>query len=337
MTAAETPEQTRAGVQVMTMIEAINDALHTEMKNDDRVLVFGEDVGPKGGVFGATAGLFDTFGEQRCFDTPLSECGIVGTGIGMALYGMRPVAEIQFLDFIYPAFDQIVSEAAKMRYRSGGEYTCPMVIRSPYGGGIRGGHYHSQSSEAYFCHTPGLKVVIPSTPADAKGLLISSIRDEDPVMFLEPKKIYRHGKGEVPLGEHTVPLGKARIAREGTDVTLLAYGAMVPVCEQAAATAAENGRSVEVVDLRTLVPLDEATILESVKKTGRCVVVYEAPKTCGFGAELAALLAEKCIEYLEGPVVRVAGFDTPFPYTLEHLYMPDEKRVLAGIDKTFAW
>ncbi len=337
MTAAETPEQTRAGVQVMTMIEAINDALHTEMKNDDRVLVFGEDVGPKGGVFGATAGLFDTFGEQRCFDTPLSECGIVGTGIGMALYGMRPVAEIQFLDFIYPAFDQIVSEAAKMRYRSGGEYTCPMVIRSPYGGGIRGGHYHSQSSEAYFCHTPGLKVVIPSTPADAKGLLISSIRDEDPVMFLEPKKIYRHGKGEVPLGEHTVPLGKARIAREGTDVTLLAYGAMVPVCEQAAATAAENGRSIEVVDLRTLVPLDEATILESVKKTGRCVVVYEAPKTCGFGAELAALLAEKCIEYLEGPVVRVAGFDTPFPYTLEHLYMPDEKRVLAGIDKTFAW
>lgn len=337
MTAAETPEQTRAGVQVMTMIEAINDALHTEMKNDDRVLVFGEDVGPKGGVFGATAGLFDTFGEQRCFDTPLSECGIVGTGIGMALYGMRPVAEIQFLDFIYPAFDQIVSEAAKMRYRSGGEYTCPMVIRSPYGGGIRGGHYHSQSSEAYFCHTPGLKVVIPSTPADAKGLLISSIRDEDPVMFLEPKKIYRHGKGEVPLGEHTVPLGKARVAREGTDVTLLAYGAMVPVCEQAAAAAAENGRSVEVVDLRTLVPLDEATILESVKKTGRCVVVYEAPKTCGFGAELAALLAEKCIEYLEGPVVRVAGFDTPFPYTLEHLYMPDSKRVLAGIDKTFAW
>ncbi|MBL8731479.1 MAG: alpha-ketoacid dehydrogenase subunit beta, partial [Planctomycetes bacterium] len=226
---------------------------------------------------------------------------------------------------------------AKMRYRSGGEYTCPMVIRSPYGGGIRGGHYHSQSSEAYFCHTPGLKVVIPATPADAKGLLIASIRDEDPVMFLEPKRIYRHGKGEVPLGEHVVPLGKARVARQGTDVTLLCYGSMVSVCEQAAEEAATAGRSVEVIDLRTLVPLDELAVLESVKKTGRAVVVYEAPKTCGYGAELSALIAEKAIEYLEGPVVRVAGFDTPFPYTLEPLYMPDVKRVLAGIEKTFVW
>ena len=224
-----------------------------------------------------------------------------------------------------------------MRYRSGGEYTCPMVIRSPYGGGIRGGHYHSQSSEAYFCHTPGLKVVIPSTPADAKGLLIASIRDEDPVMFLEPKRIYRHGKGEVPLGEHVVELGKARVAREGKDVTVLSYGAMVPVCEQAAEQAEEQGHSVEIIDLRTLVPLDEDAVIESVKKTGRCVVVYEAPKTCGYGAELAALLAEKYIEYLEGPIVRVAGFDTPFPYALEHLYMPDAKRVLAGIEKTFTW
>jgi len=288
-------------------------------------------------VFRATDGLQAEFGEDRVKDTPLAESGIIGTAVGMALYGLRPVAEIQFLDFIYPAFDQIVSEAAKMRYRSGGEYTCPMVIRSPYGGGIRGGHYHSQSSEAYFCHTPGLKVVIPSTPADAKGLLIASIRDEDPVMFLEPKRIYRHGKGEVPLGEHVVPLGKAAIARAGTDCTVLCYGAMVPVCLDAATTAAQQGRSVEVVDLRTLVPLDEATVLESVKKTGRCVVVYEAPKTCGYGAELSAILAEKCIEWLEGPIVRVAGFDTPFPYTLEHLYMPDQKRVLAGIDKTFVW
>ena len=325
------------GTKVMTLIEAITDALRTEMRNDDRVVVFGEDVGKKGGVFGATMGLQEEFGEPRCFDTPLSECGIIGAGVGMAVYGMRPVAEIQFLDFIYPAFDQIVSEAAKMRYRSGGEYTCPMVIRSPYGGGIRGGHYHSQSSEAYFCHTPGLKVVIPSTPADAKGLLIASIRDEDPVMFLEPKRIYRHGKGDVPLGEHVVKLGTARIAREGTDVTVLCYGAMVPVCEAAAEEAAQHGRSIEVVDLRTLVPLDEATVLESVKKTGRCVVVYEAPKTCGYGAELSALIAEKAIEYLEGPIVRVAGFDTPFPYTLEHLYMPDQKRVLAGIEKTFVW
>ena len=338
MTATETNTGTaKAGTKVMTLLEAITDAMRHEMKNDDRVLVFGEDVGKKGGVFGATMGLQDQFGEKRCFDSPLSECGIIGTGIGMALYGMRPVAEIQFLDFIYPAFDQIVSEAAKMRYRSGGEYTCPMVIRSPYGGGIRGGHYHSQSSEAYFCHTPGLKVVIPSTPADAKGLLIASIRDEDPVMFLEPKALYRHAKGEVPLGEHVVPIGKARIAREGTDVTVLCYGAMVPVCLAAAEAAAQNGKSVEVVDLRTLVPLDEETVLESVKKTGRCVVVYEAPKTCGYGAELSAIIAEKAIEYLEGPVVRVAGFDTPFPYTLEPLYMPDQNRVLAGIEKTFVW
>jgi len=336
MTATETKAgDKRPGQKVMTMLEAITDALRTEMQNDDRVVVFGEDVGKKGGVFGATMGLHEQFGEQRCFDTPLSECGIVGTAVGMAVYGLRPVAEIQFLDFIYPAFDQIVSEAAKMRYRSGGEYTCPMVIRSPYGGGIRGGHYHSQSSEAYFCHTPGLKVVIPSTPADAKGLLISSIRDEDPVVFLEPKRIYRHGKGDVPLGEHVVALGKARIARAGNDVTILCYGAMVPVCEQAADAVA--GRSIEILDLRTLVPLDEQAVVDSVRKTGRCVIVQEAPKTCGYGAELAAIVAEKCIEYLEGPVVRVTGFDTPFPYALEHLYMPDSKRVLAGIDKTFHW
>ena len=322
---------------VMTMIQAINDALRTEMRRDDRVVVFGEDVGVNGGVFRATEGLQAEFGKERCFDTPLSECGIIGTAIGMAAYGLRPVPEIQFLDFIYPAFDQIVSEAAKLRYRSGGEYTCPMVIRSPYGGGIRGGHYHSQSSEAYFCHTPGLKVVIPSTPADAKGLLAASIRDEDPVMFLEPKRIYRTLKEEVPEGEHHVPLGKGRIVREGKDVTLIAYGSMVPLCEKAADAAQQQGRSVEIVDPRTLVPLDEPLLLESVKKTGRCVVVYEAPKTCGYGAEIAAIVAEKCLEYLEGPVVRVAGFDTPFPYTLEKLYMPDARRIQHGIEKTFVW
>jgi len=322
---------------IMTMLGAITDAMATEMRNDDRVVVFGEDVGKKGGVFGTTAGLQEEFGEARCFDTPLSECGIIGTGIGMAVYGMRPIAEIQFLDFIYPAFDQIVSEAAKMRYRSGGEYTCPMVIRSPYGGGIRGGHYHSQSSEAYFCHTPGLKVVIPSTPADAKGLLVSSIRDEDPVMFLEPKRIYRTSKDEVPEGEHVVPLSQGRVVREGTDCTVVAYGAMVGVCEAAADEAAKNGKSVEIIDPRTLVPLDEGIIIESVKKTGRCVVVYEAPKTCGYGAEIAALVAEQAIEYLEGPIVRVAGFDTPFPYTLENLYMPDVRRITKGIQKSFNW
>jgi 2-oxoisovalerate dehydrogenase E1 component beta subunit len=322
---------------VKTVLEAVTDALATEMRNDDRVVVFGEDVGVNGGVFRATAGLQDEFGKDRCFDTPLSECGIIGTAIGMAVYGMRPVPEIQFLDFIYPAFDQIVSEAAKMRYRSGGEYTCPMVIRSPYGGGIRGGHYHSQSSEAYFCHTPGLKVVIPSTPADTKGLLIASIRDEDPVMFLEPKRIYRTVKGEVPDGEHYVPLGKGRVVRAGTDCTVIAWGAMVQICEKAADEAAERGRSIEIIDPRTLVPLDEDLLLESVRKTGRCVVVYEAPKTGGFGSEIAAIVAERAIEHLEGPIARVAGFDTPFPYTLEHIYMPDVRRVLAGIEKTFTW
>ena len=321
----------------MTMVQAITDALRVSLREDPRVVVLGEDVGRNGGVFRVTEGLQAEFGPDRVADTPLAENGIVGGAIGMALYGMKPVAEIQFVDFIYPAFDQIVSEAAKLRYRSGGEYTCPMVIRSPYGGGIRGGHYHSQSSEAYFCHTPGLKVVIPSTPADAKGLLIASIRDEDPVMFLEPKRIYRTLKEEVPEGEHHVPIGKGRIVREGKDVTLIAYGSMVPLCEKAAEVAQQQGRSVEVLDLRTLVPLDEAAVVESVKKTGRCVVVYEAPKTCGYGAELSAIVAEKCIEYLEGPVVRVAGFDTPFPYTLEHLYMPDVKRVAAGIEKTFSW
>ncbi len=320
-----------------TLIEAVNDALHTEMENDDRVVVFGEDVGRKGGVFLATVGLQEKFGEERCFDTPLSECGIIGTAVGMSLYGVRPVAEIQFLDFIYPGFDQIVSEAAKMRYRTGGEYTCPMVIRSPYGGGIRGGHYHSQSSEAYFCHTPGLKVVIPSTPADTKGLLISAIRDEDPVLFLEPKRIYRSAKGEVPDGEHVVRIGTGRVVREGTDVTVVAYGAMVSVCEKAADAAQQQGRSVEIIDPRTLVPLDERIILDSVRKTGRCVVVYEAPKTCGYGAEIAAIIAEKALEYLEGPIVRVAGFDTPFPYALENLYLPDTRRVLRGIEKTFVW
>ncbi len=321
----------------MTLLQAVNDALHTEMGRDDRVLVFGEDVGFNGGVFRATEGLQKEFGEDRCFDTPLSECGIIGTAIGMALYGLRPVPEIQFMDFIYPAFDQIVSEAAKMRYRSGGEYTCPMVIRTPCGGGIRGGHYHSQSAEAYFCHTPGLKVVYPSPPADTKGLLISSIRDEDPVMFLEPKRIYRSLKGEVPEGEYTVPLGKGRIVREGGDCTLVAWGAMVETCEKAAIELSAKGKEVEIIDPRTLVPLDEALILASVRKTGRLVIVSEAPRTGGFAGEIAAIVAEKAIGSLEGPVVRVTGFDVPFPYTLEGLYMPDARRVVRGVEDSFNW
>src|SRR3989338_6322250 len=251
----------------LTLLQSVNDAIRSEMRQNPDVVVFGEDVGHLGGVFRATEGLQKEFGEKRCFDTPLSECGIVGAAIGMAVYGIRPVAEIQFLDFIYPAFDQIVSEAAKMRYRSGGEFTAPLVIRSPYGGGIKGGHYHSQSTEALFAHTPGLKVVIPSNPYDAKGLLISAIRDPDPVIFLEPKRLYRSLKGEVPEGAYTVPIGKAKVIKEGADVTLFCWGAMVPVCMAAATQAQEKGWDVEVVDIRTIVPLDLEAVLASAQKT----------------------------------------------------------------------
>lgn len=317
----------------LTLLQAVRDGLLTEMGLDPRVVLMGEDVGHSGGVFRATEGLQKEFGEERVMDSPLNESGIIGMAMGMAVNGMRPVPEIQFMDFIYPAFDEIVSEVAKLRYRSGGGFTCPMVIRTPYGGGIRGGHYHSQSSEAYFCHTPGLKVVIPSNPYDAKGLLIASIRDEDPVLFMEPKKLYRSVKGEVPEEPYTVELGKANIVRQGKDVTLLAWGAMVPVCLEAAELSAPRGADCEVIDLRTLVPLDESTILESVKKTGRVVIVHEAPKTAGFGAELSALIAEEAILYLEAPIVRVTGFDTPFPYTLEHVYMPDPERVALAVGK----
>ena len=321
----------------LTLIQAVNDALKTAMRDDPSVVVFGEDVGPKGGVFLATEGLTKEFGATRCFDTPLSEDGIVGTGIGMALNGLRPVCEIQFQDFIFPAFDQIVSEAAKFRYRSGGQYTCPMVIRTPYGGGIRGGLYHSQSGEAYFCHTPGLKVVIPSTPHDAKGLLLASIADPDPVLFLEPKALYRQIKGEVPEGNYKVDLSTLRTVREGRNVTVFCYGAMVPVCERAAQQAAEKGIETLVVDLRTLLPLDEEGVLEAAKQTGRVVVVHEAPRFCGFGGEISALIAEHAIEYMEAPIVRVTGFDTPFPNTLEHHYMPDDRRVLDAIEHVHAY
>jgi pyruvate dehydrogenase E1 component beta subunit len=317
----------------LTILQAVRDALLTEMGLDERVVLMGEDVGHNGGVFRATEGLQKEFGEHRVMDTPLAESGIIGMAMGMAVNGLRPVPEIQFMDFIYPAFDEIVSEVAKLRYRSGGGFSCPMVIRTPYGGGIRGGHYHSQSTEAYFCHTAGLKVVIPSNPYDTKGLLIASIRDEDPVLFMEPKKLYRSVKGEVPEEPYTVEIGKANIVRPGKDVTLLAWGAMVPVCLEAAALSAPRGADCEVIDLRSLVPLDEERILESVKKTGRVVIVHEAQKTCGFGAELAALIAEEAILYLEAPIVRVAGLDTPFPYTLEHVYMPDAERVALAVGK----
>ncbi|MBA2564660.1 MAG: alpha-ketoacid dehydrogenase subunit beta [Gemmatimonadetes bacterium] len=322
---------------IQTLLGALNEALHSEMERDDRVVVLGEDVGKVGGVFRVTEGLQAKFGEERVIDTPLAENGIIGAAIGMALYGLRPVPEIQFVDFIYPAFDQIVSELAKFRYRSGGQYPAPVVVRTPYGGGIKGGHYHSQSPEAFFVHTAGLQVVIPSTPADAKGLLTSAIRGEDPVIFLEPKRLYRTLKGEVPDGEHLVPIGQARVVREGNDLTLIGYGAMMQECLDAAERAVKEGIDVELIDLRTLMPFDWKAIQASVVKTGRIVIVHEAPRTCGFGAEIAALVAERAILHLEAPVRRVAGFDTPFPYTLEKLYMPDAPRVLDAIRETAAF
>lgn len=323
------------------IIEAINDALRLEMRRDPRVVLLGEDIGKFGGVFRATVGLQEEFGSERVIDTPLAEAGIIGTAIGMSLYGLRPVPEIQFADFIYPAFDQIVSELAKYRYRSGGEWPCPMVIRTPYGGGIRGGHYHSQSPEAYFLHTPGLKVVVPSNPFDAKGLLLACIRQEDPVLFLEPKRVYRgpsattnwekHPLGNVPKEDYEVPLGKASLAREGRDVTVIAWGAMLYVALEAAQQAQEQGIDCEVIDLRTLLPLDIEAITKSVKKTSRAVIVHEAPKTCGFGAELSALIQEKCFLSLSAPTARVTGLDTAFPYSLEKEYLPSPARVLRAI------
>jgi 2-oxoisovalerate dehydrogenase E1 component beta subunit len=321
----------------MNIIQAVNDALRIEMRRDANVVVLGEDVGKFGGVFRATQGLEEEFGTARVIDTPLAESGIIGTAVGMALYGLKPVPEIQFADFIYPAMDQIVSEVAKYRYRSGGQYPCPMVIRTPYGGGIRGGHYHSQSPEALFIHTAGLKVVVPSNPYDAKGLLISAIRDEDPVLFFEPKRLYRAAKGDVPGGEYAVPIGKARVSREGSQVTVVAWGAMWHEADQAAREAAEDGIDVEVIDLRSLQPLDIDTLSASVRKTGRAVIVHEAPRTCGFGAEITALLQERCFLRLEAPIARVTGFDTPFPYTLENEYLPRAPRILKAIRDVVAY
>jgi pyruvate dehydrogenase E1 component beta subunit len=318
----------------MTMVQAINDALRISMRGDDRVVVLGEDVAKVGGVFRVTAGLLDEFGDERVFDTPLAEGGIVGAAIGMALYGLRPVPEIQFADFIYPAFDQLVSEAAKYRYRSGGEFSVPMVVRTPMGGGIRGGHYHSQSPESLFIHVSGLKVVCPSNPYDAKGLLLSAIRDDDPVIFFEPKRVYRAAKMEVPDGDYSVPLTSAKVVREGEHVTVIAWGAMLYEAIDAAEQAQEHGVSAEVIDLRTLWPVDIDTIVASVKRTGRVVVVHEAPRTCGFGAELVALICEKAFVHLEAPPVRVTGWDTPFPYTLETDYLPLAHRIVPALLET---
>jgi pyruvate dehydrogenase E1 component subunit beta len=321
----------------MTMVQAIQDALRLALREDPRVVLLGEDVGKNGGVFRVTEGLQAEFGPDRVADTPLAENGIIGGAIGMAIYGLRPIAEIQFVDFIYPAFDQIVSEMAKLRWRSAGQYTCPVIVRAPYGGGIRGGLYHSQSPEAYFCHTAGLTVVIPAGPREAKGLLLAALAAEDPVIFLEPKRLYRSMREDVPEGSYTVPLSRAEVAREGQQCTVLAYGAMVPVALEAAAQAESRGWSVEVVNLRTLTPLDTETMLASVRKTGRVVIVHEAPRTCGYGAELAALIAEQALTSLQAPVLRVTGYDTPFPFTLEHAYLPDAPRVEKAIEHVMGY
>ncbi|WP_254821136.1 alpha-ketoacid dehydrogenase subunit beta [Haloglomus halophilum] len=322
--------------QNLTLVQAVRDGLYGEMERDDSVLVMGEDVGQNGGVFRATQGLYDEFGDDRVVDTPLAEAGIVGTAVGMAAYGMRPVPEIQFMGFIYPAFDQIISHAARMRTRSRGRYTCPMVVRAPYGGGIRAPEHHSESKEAFFVHEPGLKVVIPSTPYDTKGLLASAIRDPDPVVFLEPKLIYRAFREEVPDETYTVPLGEAAVRREGADVSVYTWGAMTRPTMEAAEELAENeGIDCEVVDLRTLSPMDTDTILESFKKTGRAVVVHEAPKTGGLAGEITATIQEEALLYQEAPVNRVTGFDVPFPlYALEDYYLPEAARIADGIRET---
>jgi 2-oxoisovalerate dehydrogenase E1 component beta subunit len=330
----------------MNMIQALNSAHHVMMERDPNTVVFGEDVGFFGGVFRVTEGLQKTFGRQRCFDAPIAEAGIVATAVGMAAYGLRPIIEIQFADYIYPGYDQIVSEVARMRYRTVGEWPMPMVIRSPYGGGIFGGQTHSQSPEALFAHVAGLKVVIPSNPYDAKGLLIAAIEDDDPVIFFEPKRIYngpfdgfyerpvtpwaKHPAAQVPDGHYTVPIGKAAVAREGEAVTILAYGTMVHV---AIATAEAEGIDAEVIDLRTIVPVDIETIEASVKKTGRCVVFHEATRTSGFGAELSALVTERCFYHLEAPVQRVTGWDTPYPHSMEWTYFPGPPRLALGLRK----
>jgi pyruvate dehydrogenase E1 component beta subunit len=303
------------------------------MQRDDDVIVLGEDVGKNGGVFRATEGLYDEFGEERVIDTPLAESGIVGTAIGMAAYGLKPVPEIQFSGFMYPAFDQIVSHAARLRTRSRGRYTCPLVVRAPYGGGIRAPEHHSESKEAFYAHEAGLKVVIPSTPYDTKGLLISAIRDPDPVIFLEPKLIYRAFRGDVPEGEYTVPIGEAEVRREGTDVSVFVYGAMTPRTLDAAETLAEEeGIDAEVVDLRTVSPLDREAIVDSFTETGRAVVVHEAPRSGGLAGEITATIQEEALYYQEAPVVRVTGYDVPYPlYALEDYYLPSAARIEDGI------
>ena len=324
--------------QNLTLVQAVRDGLKSEMERDEDVLVLGEDVGKNGGVFRATEGLYEEFGGDRVIDTPLAESGIVGTSIGMAAYGLRPVPEIQFSGFMYPAFDQIVSHAARLRNRSRGRFTCPMVVRAPYGGGIRAPEHHSESKEAIYVHEAGLKVVVPSTPYDTKGLLAASIRDPDPVIFLEPKLIYRAFRGDVPEEPYTVELGEAAVRREGTDVSVFTWGAMTRPTLAAAESVADDGIDCEVVDMRTLSPMDTDTLLASFEKTGRAVVVHEAPKTGGLAGEITATIQEEALYYQEAPIERVTGFDVPYPlYALEDYYMPEDTRIEEAIRETVAF
>ena len=310
----------------LTLVEAVNDALHVELARDETVMVMGEDIGRAGGVFRATAGLRERFGPDRCVDTPLAEAGILGTAVGLCMAGWRPVCEMQYDAFSYPSLDQLITHVGRYRWRTAGRMQFPLTIRMPYGGGVRAPELHDESPETYYVHTAGVKVVVPSTPSDAKGLLAAAIRDPDPVVVLEPKLFYRTVRGPVPDREHVVPLGRARVAREGSDLTLVAYGAMIGVAERAAHAL---DASVEVLDVRTLKPLDEEALLASAAKTGRVVIVQEAPRTCGYAAELAAVLAEKAMLDLRGPVVRVTGYDVPYPYwSVEDAYMPSVERVV---------
>ncbi|MGD2058799.1 MAG: alpha-ketoacid dehydrogenase subunit beta [Anaerolineales bacterium] len=318
----------------ITLIEALRQGMDEELGRDERVFIVGEDVGARGGVFRATQGLYEKYGPERVMDSPLAELSIVGVGIGAALYGMRPICEIQFADFIHPAFNQIVNEAAKMCYRSNGDWTVPMVIRAPYGGGIGGGLYHSQSIEAFFTHVPGLKVVVPSSPYDAKGLIKSAVRDPNPVLYLEPKKGYRLIKGDVPEEEILVPIGKSKVTRQGDDLTVLAYGMMHHYTLQAAEAVVQDGIDVEVVDLRTLLPIDKETILDSVRKTSKVLIVHEDNLTGGFGAELAAIISDEAFVYLDAPIKRLAGPDVPavpFSHPLQDWFMPDAAKIADAI------
>ncbi|GMG97343.1 alpha-ketoacid dehydrogenase subunit beta [Tepidimicrobium xylanilyticum] len=318
----------------LNIVEAVNQALMNEMEKDETVVVYGEDVGVEGGVFRATVNLQKKFGKHRVFDTPLAESAIVGTGVGMAINGLKPVVELQFMGFSYPAFNQIISHVARMRNRSRGRYNLPMVIRAPYGGGIRALEHHSESTEALYAHIPGLKVVIPSTPYDTKGLLIAAIRDPDPVIFLEPKRIYRAFRQEVPEEAYELPIGKARIVEEGEDVTVITWGAMVKDVQKASEMAKEKGIYPEIIDLRTISPMDRETFVESVKKTGRAVIVHEAPKTLGVGAEIVSVINEKAFLYLEAPPTRVTGFDTTFPLPRGEMhYIPSPERIAKTIEE----